>query len=54
MCAMIYHPVCGVHETGNLVDFGNRCSACADTNIVYVFEGKCVSFTEGEDYFDVI
>ena len=53
MCNDIYSPVCGFSEKGYKFDFGNRCGACADTNIVYVLEGQCVSFTGGEDYFEV-
>ena len=50
MCTMDYKPVCGVWfdpNNGYYTEFtqrtfGNRCSACSDKKVIYVFDGECI------------
>jgi len=45
-CPMIYKPTCGCgaapYGSGfSCMNFGNRCFACNNTNIYFVFQGYC-------------
>jgi hypothetical protein len=49
-CTMDYRPVCGVWFDSNngyyteftQRTFGNRCGACSNKKVKYVFEGECI------------
>lgn len=41
MCTREYRPVCGVKANSLAKTYGNPCSACSDSDVVYVLSGEC-------------
>jgi|CXWL01.1.fsa_nt_gi cytochrome c5 len=40
-CTREYLPVCGTRRDGTRQTYGNRCTACADANVVNHIPGPC-------------
>ena len=41
MCTRDYRPTCGTKENGEIKEYSNSCTACADPSVVSWVEGSC-------------
>lgn len=41
VCTREYRPVCGLRDTGEWQEYGNGCTACADSQVLGYTLGQC-------------